>query len=463
VNNASRGLAFCIGAALVSTSASAANLIENSDFNTGIDGWTVAAGDDGSASLDTTKGFPIPPSLHLVADGTLGDVSAESDCIAIDDSDNVDLFVAVNVAAGFGGATINAYDDGICSSALTPITADPLGVSGTWQTFALTDVALPDDTQSVKITLSATQGDGDDPGDALFDHVAFGPTGTARPQIPMAQEGLTGSWYYPQESGQGLQFQIVPDDDAPNEATLFGSWFTYDTTAGDEGSQRWYSMQGRVSSDSPGTANVTIYQNTGGNFNAPPVTSAVEVGAGILSFESCNDGGFEYALDDGRIGAIPIQRLLPNVECDPAGQPAIEPSDFGFSGTWYDSTLGGQGVMIEINPNDNIAFVGWYTYMADGEDAGPEGQRWFSAQESYSDPTSIDLEIFVSTGGVFDASDPVTTTLVGTATLSFQSCDAATFEYSFDDGEFDGESGTINLTRPLAAPESCSFPAPPPN
>jgi hypothetical protein len=463
VNNASRGLAFCIGAALASASASAANLLDNGDFDTSIDGWTVSPGDDGTASLDATKGFPTPPSLRLAADGTQGDVSVMSDCIAVDDSDNVDLFVAVNTAAGLASATINAYGDGVCSSALTPLTGDPIASSGTWQTFALTNVTLPDDTQSVRITLTAAH-DGDDAGAAWFDHVAFGPTGTARSSIPLAQEGLTGTWYYPQESGQGLQFQIVPDDDTPDEATVFGTWYTYDTTAGDEGAQRWYTVQGNVSSDSPGTANVTIYQNTGGNFNAPPATSAVEVGAGILTFESCDNGGFEYALDDGRIGAIPIQRLLPNIECDAAGQPPIQPSDFGFSGTWYDSTLGGQGIMVEVNPDDNVAFLGWYTYALDGGDAGPEGQRWFTAQETYDDPTSIEMGIYVSTGGVFDSSDgEVTTTRVGTATLTFTSCDAATFDYAFDSGEFDGENGTIDLTRLLAAPASCSFPAPPPN
>ena len=64
------------------------------------------------------------------------------------------------------------------------------------------------------------------------------------------------------------------------------SWFTYDTAIGGAEHQRWYTAQGPVVTGQPNAA-LTIYQNTGGNFNAPPVTTAQAVGTATLSFDTC--------------------------------------------------------------------------------------------------------------------------------------------------------------------------------
>ena len=51
------------------------------------------------------------------------------------------------------------------------------------------------------------------------------------------------------------------------------SWFTFDTANGGAERQRWYTLQGEVVTGQS-NASLTIYQNTGGNFNAAPVTNA---------------------------------------------------------------------------------------------------------------------------------------------------------------------------------------------
>jgi uncharacterized delta-60 repeat protein len=277
--------------------------------------------------------------------------------------------------------------------------------------------------------------------------------------ISINQEGLTGAWFDPETSGQGFEFVISPDTAVPGAGNVFGAWYTYDITAGGVDTQRWYSLQGGYPATAQGvttTADLTIYQNLGGTFDAPPPTFAVPVGSGALSFDSCTTGAFTYAFDDGRTGTVSLQNLLPNVTCVPTGEPANPPSDFGLSGAWYEPATGGQGFVININPVDAQVFVGWYTYAADGEPS-ETGQRWFSAQGSYTVGSStMDLTVFESSGGTFASSDAeVTTNPVGTAQISFSNCMTATFGYEFTAGELAGSNGSIDLTRLGVSPVSC--------
>src|SRR4029078_7327370 len=96
------------------------------------------------------------------------------------------------------------------------------------------------------------------------------------------------------------------------------------------------------------------------------------------------------------------------------------PSVLRFAGALYEPGTGGQGFVININPVDAQVFVGWYTYAADG-DTSETGQRWFSAQGSYTvGSLTMELTVFESTGGTFASSGTdVTTNPVGTAQISF--------------------------------------------
>ncbi|HEV7490096.1 MAG TPA: hypothetical protein VGO25_04780 [Rhodanobacteraceae bacterium] len=457
MNNAPRLLILGAGS-MLALSATAANLIVNPDFDTSVDGWTTATAGNGTATLDPSTGSPTAPSIHLVANPANSDVTITSSCMPIDDSNNVDLYTNIKGNAGFAIATINTFSDAACVTGLTAMNSDSVPATGTWATYSMTDVALPDGTQSAQVLLTVTMGSSTSAGDANFDHVAFGPTGTVLSSVNVNQEGLSGTWYNPATSGQGMQFAISPDDSNPGEGSLFGAWYTYDVTSGGTDSQRWYSVQSSITGDEQ-SASVTIFQNTGGNFDAPPVTSAVAVGTGTLSFDSCVSGSFSYALDDGRSGTIPLQRLLPNVDCVDTGTPTNPASDFGLSGSWYEATTSGQGMLIEINPGDATAFIGWYTYAASGASNGAAGQRWFSAQSDYAaGSNTASLIVYASTGGIFNSSAGVVSTdPVGTATLTFTSCNDATFDYTFTAGELSGTSGSIALTRLGTTPAACSF------
>jgi hypothetical protein len=114
--------------------------------------------------------------------------------------------------------------------------------------------------------------------------------------------------------------------------------------------------------------------------------------------------------------------------------------------------------MIDVNDPADFTFAGWYTYALDGIAITEKGQRWFSVQGgSGSGHSPMSLVLAESTGGAFATDGPATTTQVGTATLTFASCQQATLDYEFTDGDLAGTRGTLDLTRLGATPKNCSL------
>jgi hypothetical protein len=295
----------------------------------------------------------------------------------------------------------------------------------------------------------------------LADIASYLAVATAPPATTpdLNQYGLTGSWYELATNGQGIEVEIFPNP-ASGTGSTFVSWFTYDTVVGGAERQRWYTAQGPVVTGQP-NASLTIYQNTGGNFNAPPVTNAQAVGTATLSFDTCTSGQLRYSFTDGtgRSGTIPLTRLTQNVTCSIAS-PLPANADFALSGNWYGgAATSGQGFTAEVNPISGAFFSAWYTYMPSGSAAGAAGQRWYTAQGAFTPGMrSIPVTIYETAGGVFDTPTPQGqhTVAVGTGTMAFQSCSAATFNYSFTGGSSSGSSGVIGLSRVGPVPPGCT-------
>jgi hypothetical protein len=284
-------------------------------------------------------------------------------------------------------------------------------------------------------------------------------SGLSAPSVDLNQDGLTGSWYDPATNGQGVEVEVFANPSSGTGST-FVSWFTYDTVAGAEDHQRWYTAQGPVVTGQP-NASLTIYKNTGGNFNAPPATTAQPVGTATLSFGTCTSGQLAYSFTDGsgRTGNIPLTRLTQNVTCSTT-TPYPTNADFAFSGNWYGgAATSGQGFTAEVNPNSAAFFAAWYTYEPMGAAAGAAGQRWYTAQGTFTPGLrSIPVTIYETTGGVFNMPPPTgqQTVAVGSGTMAFQSCTAATFSYNFTGGSNSGLSGIINLSRVGPVPPGCT-------
>ncbi|AVP96525.1 hypothetical protein C7S18_04620 [Ahniella affigens] len=126
----------------------------------------------------------------------------------------------------------------------------------------------------------------------------------------------------------------------------------------------------------------------------------------------------------------------------------------GHSGTWYDPNQSGQGFMINVSAAASYVYAGWYSFAVDGQ-PGPTGQRWYSAQAQNVAMGSpfVDLKVYQNTGGRFNSLPPTSAAQIGTARLTFQSCNVANFNYTVT---VDGapRSNTIQLVR-LIADQNC--------
>lgn len=159
--------------------AAAQNQVANAQFDNGLTGWTSIVG---IASVDNNQGSPTAPSLQLLPDSAnQGPPSAElqSDCIAVDASQNYDLIVDMMQAPdGVTMAEALAYSDASCSSALgSAATVETFGgdpVGNGWVRSSNLGFALPQGTAGVRVSLKV-DGTFNSGG---FDWVQFGLAGT---------------------------------------------------------------------------------------------------------------------------------------------------------------------------------------------------------------------------------------------------------------------------------------------
>jgi hypothetical protein len=271
------------------------------------------------------------------------------------------------------------------------------------------------------------------------------------------QHGITGSWFNPATGGQGLEIELYPDLGGIGHGFLFGGWFTYDIFAA--GGQRWYALEGTVTNSSP-SAVLGIYAGYGGNFAAPPVIPATQVGTATLTFSSCGNALLNYAFYDGRVGTMPVSRLTANITCGTTGDNGSAPSNYLLSGSWSEAGTGGQGFVFDVNPTQKNFFAAWYTYAPNGQQTGgPGSERWYTIQAAFNpgDKSIANAPIYATAGGIFDNTTPPTSAPVGTASITFVSCTSATLTYAFTAGVNIGLSGTLNLTRTGPAPVGCTL------
>ena len=109
----------------------------------------------------------------------------------------------------------------------------------------------------------------------------------------------------------------------------------------------------------------------------------------------------------------------------------------GMDGTWANSETLGQGFMIDAHTNPqggNFIFVAWFTY---GDDTA-SGQRWLTAQGDFAGSTAA-IDIYETTGGLFDDPQPVDGAPAGTMNIDFTDCSNAQLSYTLNDDGLDGE------------------------
>ena len=177
----------------------------------------------------------------------------------------------------------------------------------------------------------------------------------------------------------------------------------------------------------------------------------------VTAFEGFSD--FAIELCDGWPGFVEedVEGFIRNtnaticfwgytVTAELAEPPGYRVSD-ADRGTWFNPETAGQGILLDIIGADvPQMFAAWFTFAADSTSkVGAGDQRWLTAQGDVRDG-SIELAVSNTTGGRFDASDPVTTMPAGTLTLTFDHCNQIRADYSVNDGA-DNETGSFTMTR----------------
>ncbi|MBT8063126.1 MAG: hypothetical protein KJO85_10620, partial [Gammaproteobacteria bacterium] len=124
--------------------------------------------------------------------------------------------------------------------------------------------------------------------------------------------GINGAWADATTPGQGMFFDVLA-----SLGLFFMGWFTYETNQDfvpviDDRGRRWLVALGPINGN---VVNLELLVAEGGQFDqADPVTET-PVGSAVLTFASCTEATFEYQLDNGLSGTIPLTRLLPDVYC----------------------------------------------------------------------------------------------------------------------------------------------------
>ena len=124
--------------------------------------------------------------------------------------------------------------------------------------------------------------------------------------------------------------------------------------------------------------------------------------------------------------------------------------NFGVAGGWYEPVNSGQGFKVDVIPTVGQLVMGWFTHgQTVATTPGDPNLRWWTLQGPYTGNT-VDLTIYETTGGKLDDPQTANTLPVGSAILTFTSCDNATLDYSFTNGPAD----TIDLI-PLLSSALC--------
>jgi hypothetical protein len=85
------------------------------------------------------------------------------------------------------------------------------------------------------------------------------------------------------------------------------------------------------------------------------------------------------------------------------------------------------------------------TYAPNGAGAGPAGQRWYTGLGSFVGSNSIPVQLYETTGGLFDDGiASLKTVAVGSGTLTFEGC-TAKLSFNFTGGSSIGAAGTISF------------------
>jgi hypothetical protein len=168
-------------------------------------------------------------------------------------------------------------------------------------------------------------------------------------------------------------------------------------------------------------------------FHFPTCGSSAETGS--LFIYPRADTGFEF------LPAFDYQQLTVLVDC----QTGVGSANSPLSGSWYDPTHDGEGIILEVQENGS-ALVQWFTYDGDGD------QMWVQGVGTISGDTLTVDELYTTRGPAWGPDyDPGAFEIVpwGSLTMEFSGCDQAEVNYQSTVGFGSGSLDMVRLTRLL--------------
>ena len=134
------------------------------------------------------------------------------------------------------------------------------------------------------------------------------------------------------------------------------------------------------------------------------------------------------------IGLAEIERLG---DTKPGRPPDVFRINSGLNDAWYNPNTSGQGFFIVVWEDIETIFLSWFTFDTERPPEGVEailgepGHRWLTAQGPYEGDTAT-LEVFVSSGGVFDSAVPAVNPAEteGTITIVWTGCNEGLVVYN---------------------------------
>jgi hypothetical protein len=112
---------------------------------------------------------------------------------------------------------------------------------------------------------------------------------------------------------------------------------------------------------------------------------------------------------------------------------AIDVNQHGFTGTWYNPAVSGQGIELEVYQDAIAPGIGylhgsWATFTSIGWE--PSEQRWYTFGGIVrTGPASSALTIYRNAGGNFNAPPATRSVSIGTMVLTFLDSTTAVMEY----------------------------------
>jgi hypothetical protein len=286
----------------------------------------------------------------------------------------------------------------------------------------------------------------------------FAPAGYS--QVPINNPlDLSGTWYNPATSGQGLVFDVAPYGDGT--AAFFAGWFTFATPdLFSDVTPLWFTLQGRFQTNQS-NIELPIFFNGSNVANGTPLVKPTAVGTAHVQFQDCTHATLSYDFTNNLAiyplfaavkGVIPLVRLTGDAGCNSAAS-TVAKSIRGFSGTWYNPATSGQGFVFDVDPvtNGGYFFGGWF-YRSSG------GMSWLTLQGPFAiSATEADIPFYCAPLGEFDSSERSGSKAVqcGTAHIQFETCSTATLTYTFNQNEFLIPAETIPLQRLTPVPADC--------